>query len=93
MRVTVCMHVSELELELHIYNSYIDIVFGPPNVTLSCSADYAMLNKIVELSWRPTLVATNTPLSNEQLDDRIENCGANIQCSGGHRFSVSEIKS
>ena len=50
-----------------------------------------MLNKVVELSWKPTLVDTDTPLSNEQLNDRIQNCGADVQCSGGHRFSVSAI--
>ena len=52
-----------------------------------------MLNKAVVLLWKPTLLATDTPLSNEQLDDRIQNCGGYVQCSGGHSDVVSAMKS
>ena len=55
------------------------IVFGSPRVTLNCSADYVALSKIVEVSWKPTLV--NNETFNEAIDDRIQDCGVVITCN------------
>ena len=70
---------------------YMHIVFGPPNITLNCTTDYMMLTKVVSLSWKPTLLVTNTPLSNDELMRRINNCGGDVRCSNGYKDFVSVI--
>ena len=64
------------------------IVFGPPNVTLSCSADHVKLSRIVEVSWKPTFLE-NVSLSTEEVQGRIQNCDAEIICRNGYRTIVS----
>ena len=70
---------------------YFFIVFGPPNITLNCLADYAMLKKVAEVSWKPTLLTLETNLSSEVIR-HIENCDAAIKCKGGHREVVSVVQ-
>ena len=67
-----------------IYLCYL-IVFGPPNVTLKCSADYVILdNKVVEVSWMPSLLTNEASLSTQAINSRVQNCEAGINCSGGY---------
>ena len=68
------------------------LVFGPPDVTLNCLADYVMLTKVVELAWKPTLSEPNTSLTLEEINKRLTNCGANITCSHGYTDHVSSYK-
>ena len=67
------------------------IVFGPPNVTLHCSADYVNLKRQIEVSWKPILLNNKItePLSTEEVKNRIQNCGAVIICNGGYKTMVS----
>ena len=60
------------------------IVFGPPHVTLKCLADYVILNKVVEVSWIPTLLTNETSISSQEVNDRVQNCEAGIRCNGGY---------
>ena len=68
------------------------IVFGPPHVTLKCSADFVTLNKSIEVSWIPTLLKNETFLSPKEVDERIQNCEAHINCSSGYTRRVSNHK-
>ena len=68
------------------------LVFGPPNVTLNCLADYVMLTKVVELAWKPTSSEPNTSLTLVEINERLTNCGANIICSHGYTDDVSSYK-
>ena len=74
-------NINTVAIGDHITCNYacILIVFGPPRVTLNCSADYVTLKKIVEVSWKPTLVINET--FNATFDDRIQDCKANITCN------------
>jgi len=54
-------------------------------------ADYMRLTKVVSISWKPTLLATDTPLSNDELQHRIRNCGGDVRCNNGYRDFVSVI--
>ena len=67
------------------------IVFGPPNVTLHCSADYIKLKRQIEVSWEPILLKNETTesLSTEEVRSRIQSCDAIISCSGGYKITVS----
>ena len=67
------------------------IVFGPPHVTLNCSADFGTLNKSVEVSWIPTMLKNEAFLSPEEVDERIHNCEAYINCSSGYTRGVSSF--
>lgn len=67
------------------------IVFGPPSVTLHCSADYAKLNGAVEVSWKPTLLKNETESLSAEETDRIQTCEAVIECSNGYKDNVSTI--
>ena len=60
------------------------IVFGPPKVTLECSADYVTLNKVVGVSWLPTLLSNETSISTQAVNNRVQNCEAGIMCTGGY---------
>ena len=71
------------------------LVFGPPNVTLNCSADYVMLTKVVELAWKPTLSEPNTSLADltlDEINEHIINCEAKINCNHGYSDHVSSYK-
>lgn len=87
------MHIYIYNLNLYIvtmytYSPYIYVyyitVFGPPKVTLKCSADYVTLSKVVGVSWLPTLLSNQTSISTQAVNNRVQNCEAGITCSGGY---------
>ena len=81
------MHVSSYTIIIMLFL----IVFGPPNVTLNCSADYVTLNKVIEVSWTPTLLSNTTFISPKEVDGRIQNCEARINCSTGYTREVGSL--
>ena len=52
-----------------------------------------MLTKVVELAWKPTLLSEpNTSLTLDEINERLTNCEANINCSHGYTDHVSSYK-